>query len=115
MKNKQWITIGLATLGMTMLLGTAGADPINEEQAAKIATTSYPGKVVRVTSEDSTEGRKQFAVEVQSGIYDRKVMVDAEDGNVDMIYYRVSGRTAWIAKKVPMLTPRNTTNQQPRP
>jgi hypothetical protein len=109
MKNKNWMTIGAVTLGMTLLFGTAGADPIDEQEAIKVATTSYPGKVVRVTSEDSPEGRKQFAVEVKSGIYERKVMVDVEEGRVDMIYYRVAGKTAWIAKKVPLTT------IQPRP
>src|SRR5438093_838220 len=80
------------------------ADTVDEQQAAKEATAGYPGKVVSITSEDSAEGRKQFAVIVQSGVYERKVMVDVESGVVDTIYYRVAGKTAWIAKKVPIGT-----------
>lgn len=102
MKNTKLLTRCLVGLGLTALFGAAGADPITQEQAIKEATTSYPGKVVNVTEETSAEGRKQFAVQVQSGIYDRKVMVDIESGKVDMIYYRVAGKTAWTAKKVPL-------------
>jgi hypothetical protein len=120
MKNKRLLTQCLVGLGITALFGAAGAEPITQEQAVKEATTSYPGKVVVVTQETSPEGRKQFAVQVQSGIYDRKVMVDVESGKVDMIYYRVSGRTAWIAKKVPLGAPRTNSNgtapeQKPNP
>ena len=110
MKKKKIVTGCLVALGMIGVIAAAGADPVDEQQASKVATAGYPGKVLGVTPEDSPEGRKQFAVIVKSGIYERKVMVDIERGEVDMIYYRIGGRTAWIAKKVPIGTKLTTSN-----
>jgi hypothetical protein len=110
MKKKKLLTGVLVGLGMIGVIAAAGAAPVDAQQAAKVATTEYPGKVLGVTPEDSPEGRKQFAVIVKSGVYERKVMVDIERGQVDMIYYRIGGRTAWVAKKVPLGTKLTSSN-----
>lgn len=104
MRTKSSLTISILGLGLAGILGTASAAEVTDaQQAAKIAKGQYPGKVVATTKTTSDEGKPQYSVEVHSGIYQRRVIVDADNGEIHKIYYRRNGQSAWIAKKVPML------------
>jgi uncharacterized membrane protein YkoI len=102
MLRKISMLLCLTGLSLIMLDNNVRADVTTEAEAIKIATTEYPGKVLAVRLTESDEGRKEYEVEVRSGIYHRKVIVDAERERVDRIYYRRDDGGGWTAKKVPL-------------
>ena len=103
MLRKISLLLCLTGLSLTMLDNNVRADVTTDEEAIKIATREYPGKVLSVRQTTSEEGRKEYEVEVRSGIYLRKVVVDAEREQVDRIYYRRDDGGGWTAKKVPLV------------
>ena len=108
MRAKLSLAISISAFGLAAILGTASAAEVTDaQQAAKIAKGQYPGKVVATTKITSEEGKTQYRVEVHSGVYQRRVIVDADNGEIHKIYYRRNGQAAWVAKKVPILHVKN--------